>query len=236
MKFYKTFTLAREESFNIDQPEVFALGISSEVTIIESIDGKTHIKMFAASKKAAELAKLVEIVETDGKLVVRMEKKLNRKPSLSLDIKDQKFFGLSFGSLHDLSIEIALPKTSNLNIKTVSGDIEVNQIVSNLDIGTVSGDVKINQNPINNCSVKTVSGDITTHTFSDCVYTLKTISGDIKVYLAPNLEVEVDGVSISGDLNSEIPLDADESSVSDKLKLVNITASTISGDITLARN
>lgn len=224
MKSDKTLRIAREESFQIESPEVFFTSISSAVMITESHDGKCHVKILADSMKALEQAGSVEISAEVGELNVRFYK------------KGRKFWGISDDWLQGLSAEIMLPRTSNVKIKTVSGDIEVNQALASLQIGTISGDVVISQNPATTCIVKTVSGDIATHTFSACDYTLKSISGDIKVHVAPDLNVDVDGNSVSGDLNSEISLDnvGDSSAISNKV--VRITTSTISGDFNLVRN
>lgn len=237
MKFKQKLELAREESFDLENPDISLISITSDVRIIESLDGKTHIKIFADSKKAAELSDQVEITESKGKLTIRFDKKnWSWNTSLPLDINKQNFWGLNFGGLHGLSFEIALPKSADLKVKTVSGDIEVLQTLANIEIGSVSGDVTINQNPSGNCTVKTVSGNITSQTFSGCEYTLKSISGDIEVSVAPDLDVEVDGNSISGDLNSEISLDGDNDSSTSSSKVVRITTSTISGNFNLARN
>lgn len=237
MKFKQRVQVAREESFDIENPEISLISISSEVTIIESLDEKTHINIFADSKKAARLADQVEIVESKGKLTIRIDKKnWGWNVTLPLDMKKQNFWGVSFGGLHGLSVEIALPNSADLKIKTVSGDIKVNQALASLQIKSVSGEVVISQNPATTCIVKTVSGAITTHTFSACDYTLKSISGDIKVHVAPDLDIDVDGNSVSGDLNSEISLDGANDSSTGSSKVVRITSSTISGNFNLARN
>ena len=224
MKFNPTLFTVREESFDIASPEVFVMSISSEIKIIESHDGKCHIKILADSKKAIEKANLVEVSESNGKLTVRFYK------------KGRTFWGIGDDWLQSLSVELMLPRSAHVKIKSVSSDIEVNQTLGSLEISTVSGDVEVLQNPIGSCTVKTVSGDISTHTFSACQYSLKSISGDIRVRVAPNLEVDVDGNSISGDLNSEISLDKNNAAPSGDAKVVKITTSTISGDFTLARN
>ena len=237
MKFNQKLQVARVESFDLENPDICLISISSDVRIIESLDGKTHIKIFADSKKAVELSEQVEIVESKGNLTIRIDKKnWGWNTTLPLDMKKQNFWGFSFGGLHGLSFEIALPKSADLKVKTVSGDIEVVQTLANIEIGSVSGNVTITQNPSGNCTVKTVSGNIASQTFSGCEYTLKSISGDIKVSVAPDLNVEVDGNSISGNLSSEISLDgANDSSISSS-KVVRITTSTISGNFNLARN
>ena len=50
MKFQNEIYTAREESFEIENPEVFLEGISSEITINESHDGLCHVKILANSK------------------------------------------------------------------------------------------------------------------------------------------------------------------------------------------
>lgn len=224
MKFQKEIYTAREESFEIENPEVFLEGISSEITINESQDGLCHVKILANSKKALEEAALVEISAEVGELNVRFHK------------KGRRFLGISEDLLKGLSAEISLPRSSKVSIKTVTGDIEVNQTLASLQIKSVTGDVVISQNPATTCIVKTVSGDIETHTFSACDYKLKSISGDIKVHVDPDLTVEVDGNSVSGELNSEISLDGTGDTSADSNKVVTITTSTISGNFNLARN
>lgn len=73
-------------------------------------------------------------------------------------------------------------------------------------------------------------------TFSACNYTLKSISGDIKIRVAPDLDVDVDGNPVSGELNSEISLDDANDSSTVSSKVVRITTSTISGDFNLVTN
>lgn len=224
MKFGNSLQASREETFDIENPEISVMTISCEVTVVESLDGKCHVKILADSKKTEHLVELVEIVATNEKLTVRVDE-INRY-----------FWWLGGGGFHGLSVVLQLPKTGALKIKTVSGDIEINQTLASIEIASVSGDVSVLQNPEGNCTVKTVSGDIATHAFSGCQYLLKSISGDIRVHVAPNLEVDVDGSSISGDLNSEISLNTNNESSSDNGKVVTIRTSTKSGDFTLARN
>lgn len=237
MKSNNSRQVAREESFYIEQPEVFVIGISSEVTVVESQDGKCHVKILAASKGALKTADLVEIVQVDRKLNVHMDiKSWGKNSAQPWDFKKQKFWGINFGDSRGLSVEIALPETASLGIKTISGDLQINQAVSDLKIESVSGDVIIGKNPTKECSIKTVSGDISTYTYSTCNYTLKSVSGDIEVYIAPDLNLEIDGKSISGDLNSEILLNGDQEGLENSNEVVKIITSTISGDFNLARN
>lgn len=232
MKFRETLQTAKEESFEIAHPEVSITSVSSEITVIESLDGKCHVKILADSDKAVKLAELVEIVVRGETLTVRVD----RKSRSSWGISGGGLHGLSIeGGLHGLSIELALPQVSNVKIKTVSGDIEINQALTNVEIGAVSAAVTISQNPSESCTVKTVSGDIAAQIFSGCDYKLKSISGNIKVHVAPDLAVEVDGNSISGELNSEISLNESPSESAGTDQVVGIAISTISGDFNLVR-
>ncbi len=65
MKFDQSLEVTREESFDIGIADVSIISVSSEIRIIESIDGKCHVKIMAGSKKAAELIHAVEIVASD---------------------------------------------------------------------------------------------------------------------------------------------------------------------------
>ena len=232
MKLRETLHTAKEESFDIANPQVSITSVSSEITILESLDGKCHVKILADSNKALKLADLVEIVANGETLSVRVDKK-SRK-SWGINVGGLHGFVLE-GGLHGLSIDLALPTVSNVKIKTVSGDIEINQALTNVEISSISADVAITKNPSESCSIKTISGDIDAYIFSGCDYKLKSISGNIKTHVAPDLAVEVDGNSISGELNSEISLNEFSSESVGTGKVVGIKISTISGDFNLVK-
>jgi DUF4097 and DUF4098 domain-containing protein YvlB len=217
-------TPARTETFSIENPSLNLVTVNSDVKIMESEDGRTVVEFFADSAEDRELAANSTLISEGSKITLEVGKK-NR------GLRD-------LFSLHGGGIEIVIrtPKTAVVNVKAVSADVEVESTLLNLDIVTVSGDVQILQNPTTHCTVKTVSGDVIAHTFSGCDYSLKSVSGDIAVHLAPGLEIEIDGKSISGDLTSEISFDADSDESFASAGSVTISASTVSGDFTLARN
>ncbi len=214
----------REEIFDISNPEVSVSTVSSDIRISESIDGKCHVEIHGRSVRARELANLVEITGTDRSL------------SVYVDRNNRRFGGFLGGGSRDLTIDVKLPRESVLKIKAVSADVKVEPGVRLLDIGTVSGDIAVLHNPGGTCNLKTVSGDISAHTFSSCRYTLRSVSGDIKVLVAPGLEVDVDGKTVSGDLASEISLDSNSEPSDLNSELVSISTSTVSGDFTLVRS
>lgn len=224
MKVNSSSNVLREEAFDIEGPEVSVATVCSDVQVVESPDGKCHVIIFGKANNAKNLGELVEIEARDGKISVRVDK------------KSHGFRDLFSGVSADLFVLVKLPNTSTVKITTVSADVEVNQTLLSTDIGTVSGDISVLQNPTDVCNLKTVSGDISTHTFSSCQYSLKSVSGDIKVRVAPGLEVDVDGKTVSGDLESEISLSLNTDTPSGNTEVVIIRTSTVSGDFTLARN
>ncbi len=224
MKINESSNIWVEEVFDIENPEVSISTVASDVTIKESSDGKCHVTIYGKSDPSQDLAEIVQI--SSG----------NRSLSVRVDRRNTGFRGLFGAGSPELLVVVTVPKSTELKINTVSADIEVISTVRTIDIGTVSGDIVIRHNPAGACNLKTVSGDISTTTFSSCQYALKSISGDIKVLVAPGLEVDVDGKTISGDLASEISLSAGDNSSSENSELVTITTSTVSGDFTLARN
>lgn len=216
-------TVARTEVFEIENPALNIVTVTSDVNFLESDDGRTKIEIYSDSEEGRKLAEN-SVITIDGSTITVVVGKQNR------GLKD--LFGFSGGGV---SVIVRVPNTAVIAVKSVSADIEVEVTSLNLEITTVSGDVLIRRNPTSRCNVKTVSGDVVTHTFSGCEYTLKSVSGDIKVNVAPGLEIEVDGKSISGDMTSEISLEGSSDSTFASAGAVMISASTVSGDFSLAR-
>lgn len=213
----------RTEVFQIKDVALNIVTVSSDVNILESEDGSTKIEIYADSDEGRKLAENAIISAAGSKITVDIGKR-NR---------GLKVFGFNGGGL---SVVVRVPNTAVIAVKTVSADIEVEVTSLNLEITTVSGDVMIRRNPTTRCDVKTVSGDVVTHTFSGCEYTLKSVSGDLTVNVAPGLEIEVDGKSVSGDMTSEISLDDASDSTFASAGAVLISALTVSGDFSLGRN
>jgi hypothetical protein len=207
MKINECSNIWTEEVFDIASPEVSISTISSDVRITESPDGKCHQ------------------ISSHGEML-----------SVRVDRRNTGFRGLFGAGSAALFVLASLPNTTELKVNAISADVEVNPAVRRIDVESISGDIVILHNPAGVCNLKTMSGDISTTTFSSCQYALKSISGDIKVLVAPGLEVDVDGKTISGDLASEISLDANAELSSESSELVSITTSTVSGNFTLARN
>ncbi|MDP1720007.1 MAG: DUF4097 family beta strand repeat-containing protein [Candidatus Nanopelagicaceae bacterium] len=216
--------LTRSEVFDIENALVHLETVSGGITVRESEDGKCHIQFFAKSENGRTLADEAEIQATGKKIAIRVRWK---------ETGFKRFFN---GFSEGVNIVLELPRSAALSIKAVSADIEIESALTSIDVNSVSGDISVLQNPTSTCALKTVSGDITTHTFSACYYTLRSLSGDIKVHVAPGLDIDVDGKSLSGDTESEISLSSNSNNSDADAERVMISATTVSGDIKLARN
>lgn len=214
----------RKEVFDIENAIVHIESVSGDIEIRESPDGKCHINIFAGDDNDRNLAEEIEISVTGNKISVRAR---GRATGL------RRFFNAGSG---DVDFLLELPKSAALKINSVSGDINLWDIVKSAEINSVSGDVSVHHNPVTRCAIKTVSGDINAHTFSSCEYSLRSVSGDITVHVVPGLDIDVDGKSLSGDTGSEIALSSGRSGSAENAETVTINATTVSGDIYIARN
>ena len=216
--------LVRAESFDIASPLISIEAVSTDITIMESLDAKSHLEILATTEGAKALAELITVNVSERTIKILAEKRLSG------------FKALFKGNSGELEIIMRLPRSSELTITNVSGDVTVGAAIFSHEVSTVSGNIEILKNPISHANLKTVSGDISARTFTGCRYFLKSISGDIRVHVAPNLEITVDGSSLSGDLRSEIALNSEAEREGDHIGSVDIEAKTVSGDFTLARN
>jgi len=113
-------------------------------------------------------------------------------------------------------------KNNNIKVETVSGNIGLSDIWGNIEVSTISGDINI-QSSEGNIMAKSVSGDIKIIETKGVVSSIDTTSGDIWVELE-----EIDSTSsgmnfssISGDIDLFLPesieADIDTQTVSGKI-------------------
>ncbi len=123
---------------------------------------------------------------------------------------------------------------ADATITLVSGDVELGQALHEVDVTSVSGDVTVND-ARQGASAKSTSGDVTVRRAWNGTVRAGTVSGDIVVGVPSGRGVGVEARSMSGELRSEIDLDAEPGEPTGG-DVVRIVANSVSGDVQILRS
>lgn len=203
-KFERTEALAKNGKLYLNN-------ISGDIEILTWKDPQVKVEALKTSKagsldKAKENAGLVTIEVTKEGDLVRVETKYPKKSG--------GFWG---GDSINVSVDykVWVPEQAAVEIKSISGDIQVAPIGGAAKIGSVSGDVELHGAA--GADVDLVSGDLVLENIAGDAF-LKAVSGDIKTTrIKGSVEVE----AVSGDIDL---LDVSEAQT--------INAKSVSGNIT----
>lgn len=118
-------------------------------------------------------------------------------------------------------LDIDVPRTARLNVRTLSGDVDAIGIGGSSRWATASGDLRLNVEggPV---SIESMSGDVTLEATAAVAVTARTMSGDLRLH-APRLD-SLSASTASGDMDIE----------ADLAEGTGHTISSISGDVQLA--
>ena len=120
------------------------------------------------------------------------------------------------------------------NIKTVSGDVRVDQVGGELRVQSVSGDVAV-ASVGRSIETRSVSGDMRFDRVREGTVTVQSVSGDIELGVAAGTNLDVDAGSVSGDLTSEVPLGSDPGVAVAAGPMLVVRGKTVSGDFRVFR-
>jgi DUF4097 and DUF4098 domain-containing protein YvlB len=159
------------------------------------------------------------------------------RASLSTAAADMKLRG-RYRSLETKSASGDLTVTGEIEqdatVKTVSGDVRVDQIGGELKVQSVSGDVVVSSVG-GSIETRSVSGDVRFDHVREGTVTVQSVSGDIEVGVAAGTNLDVDAGSVSGDLSSEVPLGSDPGAGNDGGPTLVVRGKTVSGDFRVFR-
>lgn len=191
---------------------------SSDIHIVESNTNQIEVKISGNKKESYQ-------VQLDhGELMI--------------DKTGGNYFCIGFCYI-DYQIEIKVPKSyqKDFKIKTASGNIEIDTVLaSNLDISTISGDVEIQE--IGNASIKTTSGDIDIVKANDLK--LVSTSGDIGIHKCKNIDIattsgEISIESLELSKNGKIKTISGDVEI-EKTNKIYVETKTVSGDTQIKDN
>lgn len=152
----------------------------------------------------------------------------------SLEVKtisgDASFEGpLDEVSVSSISGDVVVNETcDSLDVRTASGDVTTEQVHSYLKCRSASGDVECSSTATKT-EIVSASGDVSLSVFQPGLLKVKAVSGDVNVHVARGLCVDINGNSVSGELETNIDLNAPGDFSDDEAISINVT--TVSGDI-----
>lgn len=145
--------------------------------------------------------------------------------------------------------EVKVPRSTSYEfdaISSVSGDVSINDVTGRIEANVVSGNVNVGD-VVGVVHAKSVSGDVNvsiSRIEGEDGMTFNSVSGNVLLRLPSDIDASVDFTTLSGDIESDFPIDRREKkygpgvSASGRLGSGSraLTASTVSGNIRLERN
>jgi hypothetical protein len=119
-------------------------------------------------------------------------------------------------------------------INTASGDVSVQRVGGEAQVRSASGDVSIGEAGAG-VSANTASGDVRVDAVTEGSVVLQSASGDLSVGIRRGSRLWVDAKSISGETSSELEVGDEPVGDENEGPLVELRATSMSGDIQVVR-
>lgn len=232
-----------EKEFELTAGGRLRLGhVSGKIEIRGEKGRKASVRAVKRAKSQADLERVEVRLSCDGKLldiVTAYEKE-------TVWEKLKELFGKSQGSDVEVDYSIVVPSGVAIEVRTVSGSLEISDTNAAVAADGVSGDARLTKvrGGVNITSVSgrvsiegvsgglevsTVSGDLKAKAIEGGALKVSTISGDVSLELAPGAYQGASVNSVSGDVKCRLPggtgAEIDFSSVSGKVELSKELAS-----------
>lgn len=243
----------RIETFQTPQAGALALRVPSGSVEIEAVEGdETRVELEGlndAGRTAVEEATVeqsgdevhVEVMKERNVLVLLRSPKVRLRVTcpagtrLRAEVVNADLVArgrLGDASVKSVSADVELDEVDgDLNLKTVSGDAKVRRVAGAANVNTVSGDLNLGEVG-GSVHGKTISGDLELDSVAAGKIGVQSVSGDVKIGVANGVGVWMDLKSVSGDTRSELtPAEGPAGETS----TVEVRAKSVSGDIRLVR-
>ena len=250
-----------EHRFHTPEPVELEVKVPVGDVDVETIDGDESLVTLEGSEKVLEHFTVEQhgrriVVEMKGKkslgitiqigdltwgsggrLKVRVRVPHGSRAELATAAADMKVRG-RLQSLESKSASGDLVMTGEIErdttVKTVSGDVRLDRVGGDLRFTTVSGDFLVRA--VGRSVVgKSVSGDVRLESTREGDVVVQSVSGDIEVGVEPGTNLEVDAGSVSGDLDSEVPLGSEPGDGDGSGPTLVVRGKTVSGDFRVFR-
>jgi DUF4097 and DUF4098 domain-containing protein YvlB len=199
-----------EQQFSVSSPAQFTLNtVSGSVVVSPGEDGAIRVRATKSGREEARANTVIDLEQTGNAVSVHTH---NRGASGIL--------GRFGGQMASVDFVVSVPRSTSVEIKTVSADVRVSGTEGALRVQTVSGEVSVGDVQ-GDSQLTTVSGDVTAEGLAGTL-TLHSTSGDARVAASTLRDFNLH--SVSGDFYLDTPLTAGE----------HYYAHTVSGDLELA--
>ncbi len=249
-----------EQRFHTPEPVELVVKVPSGDIDVQTVEGDESLVSLDGDEKLIELT---EVRQEGRRIVVELKSKKSfgitisigdfsfgsgqmhvraRVPNgSSIDLQTASADMTVRGRIHELEVKSASGDLvvngeieRDATVKTVSGDARLERIGGELRVQTVSGDVTA-QTVGSAVTAKTVSGDFRIDSLREGHVTAQSVSGDIELGVAAGTKLDVDAGSVSGELDSEVPLGSDPDAIGGEGPTLVVRGKTVSGDFRVFR-